>query len=169
MATEYRPWQGVNNGSNFMTVKDRIREKIAVDAETGCWNWLGMMIRDGRYPAVWVEGKSVRVQFAMAREMRPERDEGYGQARGWYIRVDCGNARCVRIAEGHTRFTQERYYPKNGGNFLRGAARSNSKLTEAQVLEIRSGSESVMEMARRYGVTHVTIRSVLARKTWRHI
>ena len=46
-----------------------------------------------------------------------------------------------------------------------------SKLTAAQVVEIRSlrGSMKRRDMARKYGVSKATIDAILANRTWRHL
>ena len=58
-------------------------------------------------------------------------------------------------------------------NILKGEDIGTSRLTEQQVLEIRAkyaaGEFSKASLAREYGVVHHTIRSIIARKSWRHI
>jgi hypothetical protein len=43
------------------------------------------------------------------------------------------------------------------------------KLTEDEVRTIRASREQSITLARRHGVTTVTIRAIRARRTWRHI
>jgi hypothetical protein len=52
-----------------------------------------------------------------------------------------------------------------------GEDHAHAKLTEAQVLEIRSLAKStaVKQLAIKYNVTTVTIRSVINRTTWKHL
>lgn len=40
----------------FSQLPENIQGKIAIDAETGCWNWLGVMNRNG-YGRAYFEGK----------------------------------------------------------------------------------------------------------------
>ena len=51
----------------------------------------------------------------------------------------------------------------------RGEAHGIAKLTEAQVLEIRSSGESQKRLAARYGMGQSTISSIKRRETWRHV
>ena len=44
-----------------------------------------------------------------------------------------------------------------------------SKLTNEQVLEIRSIGKASLEIARRFGTTYENLKHIIARRTWRHI
>jgi hypothetical protein len=61
---------------------------------------------------------------------------------------------------------------KGRGRWLRGNACANSKLNEAQVIQIRqqrSEGVSGAELARQYGVTRSAIVAVVTGKNWRHV
>lgn len=45
----------------------------------------------------------------------------------------------------------------------------NSKLSNHQVLEIRSSSLNVSELSRKYFVSRKTIQNILSRKSWKHL
>ena len=51
----------------------------------------------------------------------------------------------------------------------RGSERSDAKLTEAAVIEIRSSDESPRILAARYGVITRTIYKVIRRESWKHV
>lgn len=55
--------------------------------------------------------------------------------------------------------------------FVNGENHGASVLTEKNVLEIRAMSNfyTKMDIARKFNVSHKTIRSILARTTWKHI
>lgn len=57
------------------------------------------------------------------------------------------------------------------GRFYKGEDMHNSKLSEADVREIRRlhGSVSALSLSRKFGVSHPTIRKAQLRKTWKHI
>lgn len=58
------------------------------------------------------------------------------------------------------------------GRYARGSDNPLSRLTEAQVLTIRtnfSAGIGVMELSRRFGVSRTTINKIVYRKTWTHI
>ena len=53
-----------------------------------------------------------------------------------------------------------------------GSKAGNSKLTEAQVLEIRkleSKGYGMRELGRIFNINHKTISAIIKRKTWKHI
>lgn len=52
---------------------------------------------------------------------------------------------------------------------LRGAAHGRARLTEADVVSIRSDGRAAGFLAEMYGVSPANIRLILSRKTWRHI
>lgn len=62
--------------------------------------------------------------------------------------------------------------PRNHQNRLRGSGNRNSKLTEADVRDIRERREggcSVADLANEYGVTGTLIRQVVLRNIWKHV
>lgn len=145
------------------------RDRSDEDPKTGCWNWK-MAFRPGGYGAVRIGGSTRsahRVSLMVATGMNPPSD------------VDachkCDNRACVNpdhlffgtraenmqdcAAKGRVRVPM-----------LAGEALTQSKLTEADVLQIRSLSGvSLREIARRYGVDRRTIAFVIKRVTWRHV
>lgn len=52
---------------------------------------------------------------------------------------------------------------------VRGERNPLSKLTDAQVLEIRASTESQYLLAEKYGVDQAMIWRIRARKAWTHI
>lgn len=56
-----------------------------------------------------------------------------------------------------------------GGGVHTGADHPNAKLTETDVREILSSTDSTESLARRYPVSHQTIRRIRRRLKWRHI
>lgn len=55
------------------------------------------------------------------------------------------------------------------GTIMRGERHVFAKLTEAQVLEIRSSTEKLKPLAERYGVCLMTISDIRNRKRWGHL
>jgi DNA-binding transcriptional regulator LsrR (DeoR family) len=62
---------------------------------------------------------------------------------------------------------------KGRGNQAKGEKQGASKITEAQVREIRNkyanGGITQQQLALEYGITHTTVHSLIRRKTWFHI
>ena len=51
-----------------------------------------------------------------------------------------------------------------------GALNNHSVLTMSQVKDIKySYDVSIVELSRRYGVSHQTIRKIITGKTWKHV
>jgi len=55
------------------------------------------------------------------------------------------------------------------GTHSKGEKSINAKLTSEQVLEIRSSTESNINLAKKYGVHCSTISSIICRKKWKHL
>jgi len=55
------------------------------------------------------------------------------------------------------------------GTDSRGEKNMNFKLTSEQVLEIRSSTESNLNLAKKYGVNNSTISFIKHRRSWKHL
>jgi hypothetical protein len=92
---------------------------------------------------------------------------------GQVVRHLCNNRPCIRIDHLAIGTHADNYADmRHSGNELVGEARSDSKLTEAQVRAIRAGRESgttIRALADLYGVNVATVHSIIHRKTWKHI
>ena len=55
------------------------------------------------------------------------------------------------------------------GTDARGEKNAKSKLTEAQILEIRASDERQWALAKRYDVSQSRISSIICRKNWKHL
>ena len=91
---------------------------------------------------------------------------------GQVVRHKCDNPPCVNPAhlELGTQADNINDAVKRG-RISFGESRKHSKLTELQVLEIRElvKSRDVASIALEYGVSATNVRSIVKRKTWRHI
>jgi hypothetical protein len=63
----------------------------------------------------------------------------------------------------------DRHWAKRAPDRLRGSANGHSKLTEAQVIEIRASPEKGVRLAERYGVAQSTISALRKGKGWPHL
>jgi hypothetical protein len=141
----------------------------------GCWTWTGCRDRAGY--GQWTEclPRRRRVtwkahRYAWTETIGPITD-------GLHVLHHCDNASCVRpdhlflgtaldnardkVAKGRMR----------RGDF-RGEANGHARLTEADVLFIRSQVAAGVPQARmveRFGVAPMTVSQVVTRKTWRHV
>lgn len=75
-------------------------------------------------------------------------------------------ARKGRSNKGSKHPIGERHWSKQRRDEIRGSANGNSKLTEADVLLIRSSSETGVALAARFGVSGSLISAIRSRKVW---
>jgi hypothetical protein len=86
----------------------------------------------------------------------------------------CDNPSCINLdhlwlgTHAENMADAKRKHRSRGGG-AHGEAQHLAKLTEADVRDIRTSSETQVELARRYGVSQGTISNVILRKTWRHV
>ena len=93
-----------------------------------------------------------------------------GCKRGQYVMArngDAGayeisNVRCVLSSDNH----KER---KQNGNHSHGVKHPRCKLTEPQVMAIRTSQMETKELADIYGISVITIRDIRARRRWKHL
>ena len=102
---------------------------------------------------------------------------------GYYIRRDCeGGRRCYNVEHMYMESRHDFIPPESCFQALKpwqrnknhdGTNNPHHKLTEDDVLRIRAeydhNTETLQEIADRYGVTSVTIRNIGTRKTWQHL
>ncbi|MCD1287310.1 HNH endonuclease [Brevibacterium sp. CCUG 69071] len=91
---------------------------------------------------------------------------------GLVVRHKCDNPPCVNplhleVGTGVDN-TNDRFIR---GRSARGESGGRAKLTEAQVLEIRSISDDLnyREIAMKFSISRSTVWQIVRRKTWRHI
>jgi len=143
------------------------------EPNTGCWLWLGNVDRKNY-------GKISKTTFgtgAAHRYALMQRIGDFGQLHALH---KCDNPSCVNpwhlfagtpSDNSADMMKKGRHRPTSA----RGEVLTQSKLTEADVREIRSlhvkrsPTCSAAALARRYGVDICTVLDVLATRTWRHV
>ena len=151
-------------------LKDRILRRI-VKKENGCWEWQGPLLPTG-YAQIGIgsrhEGK-VRVHRAMFEIFKgPIPDE-------LYVLHTCDNRCCVNpdhLFLGTAKDNTQDMLRKGRARGIRGSQNKSSKLTEENVLEIRSllGQGAYHKnLAEIYGVATSTISRIAQGKKWTHV
>ena len=131
--------------------------KSYVDPVTGCWLW--QRAKAGSYGSMGYKGKhNMRVHRAAYIELVGEIPENL------HVLHSCNNSLCCNPA--HLRLGTQAENILDRTKAERG---HTTKLTAAQVLEIRASNLPQAALARKYGVTHVTINKIVHRHSWVHI
>lgn len=146
------------------SVEERFEDKIFYSPD-GCWYWTAASSMG--YGQFMLNGKSVK-----AHRLSYEIHKGPVSTELDVLHT-CDNSRCVNpdhLYLGND-FDNMRDMIKRGRrNHAIGSRIGISKLTELQVIEIRSQKNpKSTELAKKYGVSRFTIRFIIKRKTWKHI
>jgi hypothetical protein len=125
----------------------------------GCWEWTG-----GQHPFGYG-----RFCGKLTHRISYELHNG-NLNKDQCVLHQCDNPKCVNPAhlKSGNRSDNARERTERNRQAM-GSDVPNSKLTEQQVLEIRSSSKSAKELASLYGVGESNIFAIRARVNWRHI
>lgn len=125
-----------------------------------------------------MQGRTRQGYGVVGRAMRIERAHrvAYELANGFIdstldVCHTCDNPPCCNPAhlwQGTAAENIRDMFAKGRNRHVVGEAHHKSKLTLADVLDIRSSNDSQRALARRYGVSKTAIRDILRRKNWRH-
>lgn len=143
--------------SNFWSRVDKSPE--------ACWTWNGRISRGGYGIFVFEHKvqKAHRLSWIFTFGAIPF---------GLCVCHHCDNRICVNPAhlflgtKAENNFDRDR---KGRGRQLFGVENSASKLTDADVISIRSSNETTKVAALRYGVSQQTISNIRKRETWKHV
>lgn len=125
--------------------------------ESGCWEWQGTRARDG-YGMMMRSRKRLyvhRLAYELWVQSIPD---------GMVIRHKCDNPRCVNPAH-LIHGTQA----ENIHDIVERGRHGASKLTQAQVMEIRASNEPTNALAERFGVRCAAINKARRGTTWGHL
>lgn len=140
---------------------ERVWEKIDIRGPDECWPWTGNVNRQG-YGVIKASGRSPRNPrvHRLVIDAPPGVDALHS----------CDNPPCCN--PGHLRLgdnMQNRQDSVDRGRQARGERHGHSKLTEAQVLAIRSDSRKTEVIAKEYGVHPNHVLSIKRRARWQHL
>ena len=155
------------------TLRERFERKYIPEPNSGCWLWIGAIGgRDGR-AMIGMYGKvsyASHVSWLLFRCDFPLSPKDK-------VLHSCDIPSCVNpdhlwlgSQTDNVRDCKKkgRLKPPVGYSFL-GESHGRAKLTEANVLEIRTGVLSNKEYAKKFGVHPVCVSHVKLRKTWKHL
>lgn len=146
-------------------LEERFWKKVI--KQDGCWSWTGSKSTAG-YGRIWLgsgakaPGHAHRVSYELHNGPIPD---------GGVIMHTCDNPECcnpahlvlgTHAANSADKVSKRRHY--------HGEAHRTAKLTEADVLKIRSSpSVSGPELQKLFGVSSSVISNIRTGKTWRHL
>jgi hypothetical protein len=149
-----------------------------VDDAVSCWDWTGSIGKTDGYGRISVGGRrgsvvASRVSYVLNRGPIPD---------GLLVLHTCiANRRCVRpdhlyLGDGSRNtldsVEQGRHVSQVAPDRWQGMKNGGAKLTDAQVLDIRSRAASGMRqraLASEYRVCEATVSVIVNRKQWRHL
>lgn len=142
-------------------------KKFWSNTKTGpeCWSWLGSFDRDG-YPLFW-DGDNQK----MMRGHQYSYELHFGPRDGKCVMHICDNPSCINPEHLRLGTQKENQADKVAKNRqAKGEAQGASKLTEADVLQIRSRkSESYAKLSQEFCVAPSTIYRIWNNKYWQHL
>lgn len=139
-----------------------------------CWPWTGGKDQDG-YGIFWDGTYQPNGRGRCVRVIRWTYQQFVGHLEGaQQVLHSCDNPSCVNpdhLSAGTAKDNHEQREARGRGRRAHGSAHVGAKLTEGQVLNIRSWSEYVSnkDLAEQFGVSNQLISQIVRRKVWTHI
>lgn len=144
------------------TASERLAE-LSVAEESGCIRFTGHLDGEGygRIMVARVKYMAHRLSYSLNHGPIPD---------GYIVRHKCDNPSCIKPEHLEVGTQADNIADKvSRGRQARGSGVGRAILTEESVREIRSSPLKVSELSTLYGVSVVSIRNILRRKTWQHV
>lgn len=151
------------------SVDDRFWSKVSVG--DGCWLWMASRNDDG-YGQFKLNGKVKKAHVVSWSVIAGRPIPG-----GHGVLHKCDIRPCVRLSHLFTGTHQDNMVDRSAkgrwrGGDLRGEDHGASKLTDDQVLEIRSrcsAGETQISVAERFGIAQSNVSQIINFKQWKHL
>lgn len=143
-----------DSGNDIAWQLERLKRRIIVDPNTGCWEWQGNKVKG--YGQL-----SVGKHKASAHRLMWECT--YGETNGLQVLHKCDNRCCIN--------PEHLWLGTNADNMQDkiNKGRTARKLRIEAIRDIRISELSTKELAEKYGVNVTHIRAILRRERWKHI
>ena len=138
---------------------------VDVRSSSECWNWKKSCHQRGygQFCSDYKIYRSHRFAYEDAHGPIPQ---------GLLVRHSCHNPRCCNPEHLSVGTSADNTSDKiSAGRQPRGSSIRSSKLTEAEVLEIRSlrGKMYQRDIALKFNITQANVSSIMRRQTWAHL
>ncbi len=148
----------------------RIIDRLKIDPVTKCWNWTGVLYRDG-YGKITLSHKNHPQPQRVHRLIYPYFYGSIPEDKPLVLH-HCDNPKCCNplhlYAGTHQDNINDRL-KRNPHSWPVGEKHRCAKFTEKQVLEIRASKEPQVVIAKRLNVWPSAIWKIKHRKTWKHV
>lgn len=144
------------------TASERLAE-LSVAEASGCIRFTGPLDGEGygRIMVARVKYMAHRLSYSLNNGPIPD---------GYVVRHKCDNPSCINPEHLEVGTQADNIADKvSRGRQARGSGVGRAILTEEAVREIRSSPLKISELSTLYGVSVVSIRNILRRKTWQHV
>ena len=143
---------------------ERFEDCISPEPNSGCWLWDGGGKGQRGYYSISVNGRLERIHRVAWKRYRGLIPPGFIVCHHCDVRC-CVNPDHLFLGEPVDNTADM----IRKGRMARGERRSNSKLTNEKVLEIRASSLSSYLLGVQYGIGSSTIRKLRRGKIWTHV
>ena len=146
--------------------KQYIHDRVIINKKTKCWEWQLAQDRYGYGVAHCQTNKKRKYFFAHRISYYVFKDDYDPDLITMH---SCDNRICCNpdhLFQG-TRQDNTRDMVSKGRQAC--GEKSNSKLTEQQVREIRASSKMQIDLADEYGITQGAVTAIVNRRTWKHV
>jgi hypothetical protein len=151
-------------GRKKINVVDKFWAKVDRRNADECWPWLGAPDKDG-YGQIW-DGHAGKMKKAH----RVSAELHHGQANGFNVLHSCDNPSCCNpshLSYGTALENQNDKVAKN--RHAKGESQGHSKLTEAQVAEIRNrASDGYRALCAEFQLAPSTVYRIWHGQAWKH-
>jgi hypothetical protein len=152
-------------------IRRRLARRTRVDPVSGCWLWIGSIGTEG-YGQFHIRG---RLNGWLDKAHRASYRAHNGPLNGLCVLHHCDNRPCINpdhLFLGTRTDNNADKLTKGREARLAGVRNGRAKLSEQQAIEAASRSgkgESLMRIAKDYGVTRGAIAHIVTGKNWKHI
>jgi hypothetical protein len=144
--------------------KSKFLERVEVITESGCWLWMGPVMKNGYGVVSRSPIKSRlahRVAYALFKGHVPS---------NLCVLHSCDVPSCVNPNHLWLGTQLENIFDSlNKGRHAKGSEYESAKLNEQAVREIRSSKLRGCELAKKYGVSQSVISTIRSRTVWKHV